>query len=278
MSLIIINKKWRWSVPDSDSSKFWSRKPSHATNASDHVLKNIFREVQQKNVKRSTMKSKHTQPRQEKKWDKNLYLFSFALDLTILFRTKELRYCLFMVSHHSTEFHKIVRAFSWTVTIFNPRQWCIVIQLTQAAAQTDPSVPTISGHKWHQQDIRCVLTSSCPRILTWDDIPGPPQICSLLFSFLPRQWPPASAQTGPSVKSDPISKPFVKTFYVQQFLFVFVVRHSSSVPLRSHVPWLGHLGQKSQASSVSVTPGQIFIETRSQKCAILWPLGSLSEN
>ena len=142
-----------------------------------------------------------------------------------------------------------------------------------------PSVPTISGHKWHQQeDIRCVLTSSCPRTLTQNDIWGPPQICSLLFSFLPRQWPPASAQTGPSVKSDPISKPFVKTFYVQQFLFVFVVRHSSSVPLRSHVPWLGHLGQKSQALSVSVTPGQIFIETRSQKCAILWPLGSLSEN
>ena len=160
MRLIIINKKWRWSVPDSDSSKYWSREPTHATNASDHDLRNIFREVQQKNVKRSTMKSKHTQPRQEKKWDKNLYLFSSTLDLTILFRTKELRYCLFMVSHHSTEFHKIVRAFSWTVTIFNPRQWCIVIQHTQAAAQTE------SQCSHHQQDIRCVLTSSCPRILT----------------------------------------------------------------------------------------------------------------
>ena len=83
-------------------------------------------------------------------------------------------------------------------------------------------------------------------------------------SFHPWQWPPASdqpvARQGPSVKSDPISKPFVRTFYVQQFLFVFVVRHSSSVP---HVPWLGHRGQKSQASSENVTPGQIFIETRS---------------
>ena len=87
-------------------------------------------------------------------------------------------------------------------------------------------------------------------------VPGP-SLRSPHSSFHPRQWPPASdqpvARQGPSVKSDPISKPFVRTFYVQQFLFVFVVRHSSSVP---HVPWLGHRGQKSEASSENVTPGQ----------------------
>lgn len=146
------------------------------------------------------------------------------------------------------------------------------------AAHTDPVFPpsAVTCDISRTSHVTHGLISYCPQTLTWDDVSGLPR--SAHSSFHPRQWPPASGQTGPSVKSDPISKPFVKTFYVQQFLFVFVVRHSSSVPLWSHVPWLGHLGQKSQASSVSVTPGQIFIETRSQKCAILWPLGSLSEN
>ena len=148
MGLIIINKKCRWSVPGSDSSKYWSREPTHATNASDHDLKNIFRKVQQKNVKRSAMKSKHTQARHRKKWDKNLYLFTPARDLTILFRTKELRYCSLwnLISQQNSK--KLSELF--------PGQWQFLIldndilwSSKHRGPPHRPSVPRIPPSLWH---------------------------------------------------------------------------------------------------------------------------------
>ena len=155
-----------------------------------------------------------------------------------------------MLCHNSPEFQKIVRAFSRTVTIFNPRQWHIVIWQTQRAAQTARMFPGSHRPMWHQPPVTHVQVCDIilSRSLTSDDGPGsPPDLATLIPSpaVTTSQWP-----DGAVCKiRDPISKPFVKTFYVQQFLFVFVVRHSSSVPWWSHVPWLGHRGQKSQASS-----------------------------
>ena len=115
----------------------------------------------------------------------------------------------------------------------------LCLQLSVLNLQSEPKI------------LRLVQSGFCPGIfipVMWHDIRSSPR-SPLHSSFHPGQWPPASGQTGPSVKSDPISKPFVRTFYVQQFLFVFVVPHSSSVLRSSHAPWLGHLSQKSQASS-----------------------------
>ena len=254
MGLIIINKKCRWSVPSSDSSKYWSREPTHATNASDHDLKNIFRKVQQKNVKRSAMKSKHTQARHRKKWDKNLYLFTPARDLTILFRTKELSSLWNLISQQNSK--KLSELFpgQWQFLILdNDVLWSSIHRRPLTQTQCSHHQRSSAGHHmWHMSWYHIVRRP-------WHGMMS--QVSpDLLTPHSTSQWPPASGQTGPSVKSDPISKPFVKTFYVQQFLFVFVVRHSSSVP---HVPWLGHRGQKSRVSSENVTPGQIFIETRS---------------
>ena len=94
-------------------------KAAHATNASDPDPKNIFREkpmwLQQKNVKRSTMKSKHTQ---EEMRQKALFIRPCSRSDNFIPRTKELRYCPFMLCHNSPEFQKIVRAFSRTADNF----------------------------------------------------------------------------------------------------------------------------------------------------------------
>ena len=93
---------------------------------------------------------------------------------------------LFMESHISTEFQKIVRAFPRTVTIFNPRQWCIVIQHTQAAAHTDPVFPpsAVTSDISRTSHVTHVLISYCrrpwhgmmsqvsPDLLTPHSIPG----------------------------------------------------------------------------------------------------------
>ena len=186
MSLIIINKKCRWSVPGSDSSKYWSREPTHATNASDHDLKNIFRKVQQKNVKRSAMKSKHTQARHRKKWDKNLYLFTPARDLTILFRTKELRYCSLwnLISQQNSK--KLSELFpgQWQFLILdNDVLWSSIhrrpLTQTQCSHHQRSQVTSAGHHMWHMSWYHIVrrpwhgmMSQVSPDLLTPHSIPG----------------------------------------------------------------------------------------------------------
>ena len=160
--------------------------------------------VQQKNVKRSTMKSKHTQDarRNETKtfiysplfWIWQFYSEQKSWDIALL--------CCVIIHQNSRKLSELF-----------PGQWQFLIPdndilwsgkhrgpLKQPACSQDPIVPCDISPLWHMS--RSVI-SYCPGPWHQMMVPGLPQISPL---FIPSptvttSLGPASGQTGPSVKS-----------------------------------------------------------------------------